>query len=253
MGPSWGETAPKGDAKARDIADTPLMVKSCHTASAATNWAPANGEKKPMNWELYAAFCVATALLALLPGPMVGVISSTGIRYGTRAALLTVGGGVMAMAIHMVIIVAATASVFVLLAGWMPFVRWAGVAYLTYLGLSAIVKSFRAEHRPERVTPRRSALLLRGLVVNVSNPKPLAFIAAFFPQFIDSTLPIGPQALVIGVSYVAITGVIDAGWALLSGKARWLFENDRARRWKDRAAGSTMLGAALGLASVRTG
>jgi len=206
-----------------------------------------------MNWELYAAFCLATAVLALIPGPMVGVITSTGIRYGSRAALLAVAGGVAAMVIHMTIIVAATASIFVFLDTWMPLIRWAGVAYLCYLALDAFWKSFRDEPHALPAPPRRSALFVRGLAVNVSNPKPLAFIAAFFPQFIDASLPIGSQVLTLGVSYVLIGATIDSGWAFASGKARWLFESDRARRWKERFAGTALLSAAAGLASIRAG
>jgi threonine/homoserine/homoserine lactone efflux protein len=205
-----------------------------------------------MNWELYAAFCAATAVLTLIPGPMVGVITGTGIRFGVRAALLAVAGGVTAMTIHMVIIVVATASMSLFLATWMPLLRWVGVAYLCYLGAAAFLRSFRAEPGETPPEPRRSALFARGLVVNVSNPKPLAFIAAFFPQFIDASLPIGPQVLIMGVSYVAIGGTLDAGWALVSGKARWLFESDRARRWKERVAGTALIGGAAGLASART-
>lgn len=205
-----------------------------------------------INWELFAAFCVATAALALLPGPMVGVITSTGIRYGVRPALLSVAGGVSAMTIHMVIMVAATASALHFLTSWMPLIRWVGVAYLCYLGIDALLKSFRDAPHVLPTPPRRSALFIRGLMVNVSNPKPLAFIAAFFPQFIDTSLPIGPQVIVMGVGYVAIGGGIDTGWALVSGRVRWVFESDRARRWKERAAGTALLGAAAGLAAMRT-
>jgi len=214
---------------------------------------PVQREKTSMNWELYAAFCVASAVLALIPGPMVGVITSTGLRYGVRAALLTVAGGTIAMVIHMAVVMLATASIFLFLETWMPLIRWAGVAYLTYLGINALWNSFRPAPDTLPAPPRRRALFTRGLAVNVSNPKTLAFIAAFFPQFIDGALPIGPQLLVLGVSYTFIVTAIDCGWAFTSGKARWLFESDRARRWKERAAGTALLSAATGLASVRTG
>lgn len=252
MGPSLREFAWL-PCERRGIADAPLMVKSAKTGAPCNGTGEPDHEEPGMNWELFAAFFLASAVLALIPGPMVGVITSTGIRYGTRAALHTVAGGVAAMAIHMIIVVAATASIFLFLETSMPVIRWAGVAYLAYLGADAIWKSFRPAPDKLPAPPRRAALFTRGLAVNVSNPKTLAFIAAFFPQFIDANLPLGPQLILLGITYALVVGAIDVGWAFVSGKARWLFESDGARRWKERAAGTALLGAAAGLASIRTG
>lgn len=206
-----------------------------------------------MNWELFAAFCAASAVLAVIPGPAVGAITSTGLSLGIRAGLLTALGGIAAIVVHMALVVGATASLFLFLDHWMPLIRWIGVAYLIYLG----VEAWRGAGKNEGALPARrtgpAALFARGFIVNVTNPKALGFIAAFFPQFIDASMPLGQQVALLSASYLIIMGSIDVGWALASGHAHALFQNPVVRKWRGRVSGTVLFGAAAGLASVRTG
>jgi len=204
-----------------------------------------------MNWELFVAFCGASAILGLIPGPAVGAISSVGIAHGTRAAMMTVAGGLCAAALHMALVVAATASLFLFLENWMELIRWIGVGYLIYLGVQSWRASAHAANEQADV-PRKGALFLRGFIANATNPKALGFIAAFFPQFVDASLPIGPQIVMMSTAYLGILVVIDSGWGFASGTGNRMFQSASAKRIKDRISGSVMIGAAAGLAAVRT-
>lgn len=205
-----------------------------------------------LNWELFIAFCGASIALGLLPGPAVGAISSVGLAHGTRAAMMTVAGGLCAAALHMVLVVAATASLFLFLEAWMPLIRWLGVAYLLYLGVQSFLpdRSSARDGAPE--VPGNHALFLRGFIANATNPKALGFIAAFFPQFVDAALPVGPQIAMMSASYLIILIIVDTGWGFASGAGNRLFQSKRAKQIKSRISGSIMVGAAAALATVRS-
>ena len=100
------------------------------------------------------------------------------------------------------------------------------------------------------MSPGRS-LFLQGLVVTTANPKSMFFLAAFFPQFVDSAAPPVLQFSVLGVSFLVITYVFTALWALVAGRARTLLQTPTGALLRNRVSGGLMIGAGLGLAVAR--
>ena len=239
--------------EAGDIADTPHMVKSYAAASPSKFGETKNYEECTVNWELFSAYCLAVVVLGLLPGPAVGAITATGLAHGTRAAMLVVGGTMVAVVIQMSLIVSFTTSFLDLISEWLPLIRWGGVAYLLYLGFEAFRSAGKDESASAVDAPSQAGFALRGFLVNISNPKALGFFVAFFPQFIDTSLPLVFQMAVLAISYFAIMSVIDSSWAIAGGRANHLLQSKRARMWRDRVSGSFLIGAAVALASVRKG
>ena len=86
-----------------------------------------------MNWELYAAFILASALLAVVPGPNVALIIATSLQRGAKSGLQVVLGTSSAQSIQLSLAVLGLATIAVFLAGIFEWLRWAGVAYLLYL------------------------------------------------------------------------------------------------------------------------
>jgi threonine/homoserine/homoserine lactone efflux protein len=195
------------------------------------------------------AFALATAILILIPGPIVALIVSNSVAYGTRYGLLTILGSGLAMVLHMVVILFGMSAALGALGHWFEVLRWAGVAYLVWLGIQA----WRApavdltQVRAQPKSPREIAF--RGFLVALSNPKTLAFYGAFFPQFISADLPAGPQLAVLCVIFVAIGVGIDSLWALMAGRLRRLLAVHG--QWRNRITGGLLMGAGLGLAMVR--
>lgn len=100
---------------------------------------------------------------------------------------------------------------------------------------------------------RGRALFLQSLAVTTANPKTLIFFAAFFPQFIDPVAPLSLQLPILAVSFLVITYVFTAVWALLAGRAGRFFRSRRRIRLRNRLTGGLMMGAGLGLALARRG
>ena len=141
--------------------------------------------------DLYLTFALATFVLMVTPGPNMALTVANSLAHGPRRALLTVAGAASALAVHLSVVTIGLGWMTSLLADWFEWLRWIGVAYLLYLGVSywrsAPVDLTRTA--PERRSPR--AMVLRALLVSLSNPKTLLFYGALFPQFLSGGLMIG--------------------------------------------------------------
>ena len=206
-----------------------------------------------MDLILYIAFFAATTIMILLPGPSVMLTVAHAISFGWRRALATVAGATIGVGIQLAITLVGMTSLMVLMAAWFEWLRWAGVAYLVYLG----IQQWRAPPEPDAAPEVRSgrSLLIQGVVVTTANPKSMIFLAAFFPQFVDPLAAPGPQFVLLGVTFLAITFGFTALWAVAAGRAGTAFRTrkgaHRGIRLRNRITGSLMIGAGLGLALAR--
>src|ERR1700722_12448729 len=124
----------------------------------------------PMSLQLYFAFVAACIGLALLPGPIVTLLIANGLRHGTRAALINIAGVQAGLAIVIGIVAIGLTSLMATMGYWFDWVRFAGAAYLVWLGIKLIrapVEAVSAEAPP----PPRGGFFLQGFLVALSNPK----------------------------------------------------------------------------------
>ena len=200
-----------------------------------------------MSPALFGAFVGATAILMLIPGPNVALIVANSLAFGVRAGLVTVAGTSAAMVVQLAVATLGVTALLGALAQAFGLLRWLGVAYLVWLG----VQAWRTPADDLGQTRAVSAgkIFGRGFLVSLTNPKTLAFYAAFLPQFLDPSAPLGPQMAILGASFVATALVIDGGWALVAGRVRPLVA--RFGRLRNRLTGAILVGAAVGLSLAR--
>ena len=194
-------------------------------------------------------FAGASLALIAMPGPSVIYIVTRSVSQGRRAGLVSVLGieagalvHVTAAALGVSALVASSATAFSVL-------KYAGAAYLLYLGLRKLrerpVEPAHERH-VERAYPR---LFWEGALVNALNPKTATFFVAFLPQFIDPARgSVAFQALVLGLLFVVIAVVSDGVWALAAGAAARRLRTARGHGALARISGGVYLG--LGAASA---
>ena len=205
-----------------------------------------------MDWEIFVAFVIATAIMISLPGPSVLLTVAHGITHGCHRALVTVAGATTGVAVQLAVAVIGLASLLHVVAEAFEWVRWAGAAYLIYLG----IKQWRSANAIAAGTaPTASGrnLFLQGLIITIPNPKSLIFIAAFLPQFIDASRPLETQLAIIVPTFLVITFSVTALWAVAAGGARRFLSSPRALKAVARVSGGMMVGAGVGLALARRG
>ena len=202
-----------------------------------------------MSIELYLAFVAASVALALLPGPIVTLVIANGLRHGTRAALTNIAGVQAGVAIVIGIVAIGLTSLMATMGYWFDWVRFAGAAYLVWLGIRLIrepVAGVEADAPP----PPRGGFFLQGFLVALSNPKLLVFFGAFIPQFVDLSQDHLSQVTLLGVTFMVIAALTDATYALLAGRVRRFFSARRTRTLS-RVSGSFMIGGGIWLALTR--
>jgi homoserine/homoserine lactone efflux protein len=201
-----------------------------------------------MNWHLFSAFLLITVVLFLTPGPIVTLIIATGARQGTRAALLTVAGASTGNALLLACIAFGLGWILKTSAEVFDYVRWVGAAYLIWLGIQA----WRHAGAPAQAAQLGGHVhARRGFVVAMTNPKSIAFFTAFLPQFIDPTLPVERQLLVMCAVSVTLGSLLDAGWAIAAGLGRAWFMKPQHNRLLGRLSGAVLIGGGIWLSLQR--
>jgi threonine/homoserine/homoserine lactone efflux protein len=203
-----------------------------------------------MSMQLYLAYVAACIALALLPGPVVTLVIANGLRHGTRAALTNVAGAQVGLAIVIGVVAIGLTSLMATMGYWFDWVRFAGAAYLVWLGIRLIRAPAMLQATDAAPPPPRGGFFLQGLLVLLSNPKVLVFFGAFLPQFIDMNEATLPQIVLLGLTFMATVACSDAVYALLAGRARAILSARRARLLS-RVSGGFMIGGGVWLALTR--
>src|SRR6187401_131206 len=203
-----------------------------------------------MSLQVYLAFVVACIALALIPGPVVTLVIANGLRYGTRAALTNIAGVQAGLTIVIGIVAVGLTTLMATMGYWFDWVRFAGAAYLVWLGIKLIRSPVEGVDTDEPPPPPRGGFFLQGFLVLLSNPKVLVFFGAFIPQFMDMEKDHLPLVALLGITFMVIAASTDAVYALLAGRARLFFSKQRTRMLS-RISGGFMIGGGIWLALTR--
>lgn len=201
----------------------------------------------------YLSFLAFAALLAVAPGPDTFLTLRATVVGGRGRGLLTAAGITAAGTVQGVL---AATGLGALLAQSEPVfavVRWAGVAYLTWLGINAVRDALRRDGSvwtvgAGRSRVRRWTALRQGFVCNITNPKVLAFNLAVLPQFVGDGQGL-PALLAYALTLVAIGTLVLLAVVWVAGFAATALTRPRFRRGVDGATGVVMLGFATALAA----
>jgi threonine/homoserine/homoserine lactone efflux protein len=203
-------------------------------------------------WPLLAAFLVASLILAVTPGPGVFYIVTRTLAQGRRAGLASVGGVALGNLGNALGAAVGLAALFAISSLAFAAVKYAGAAYLIYLG----VRTLRVDRAPAELPPPPGAsgsrIMRDGFVVALLNPKTAIFFAAFLPQFIGPGVAPMCQSGALGALFVAIAATTDSGYALAASSiAPRLARLGRARRLGRGASAAAFIG--LGLYTAVSG
>jgi threonine/homoserine/homoserine lactone efflux protein len=94
-------------------------------------------------------------------------------------------------------------------------------------------------------------MFLQAYIVTALNPKGIVFFIAFVPQFVNASMPILPQFVIMTATFVSLAAVNVAVWAVMAGALREKFRNPKAMRGLTRVGGAVMIGAGLLTALTR--
>ncbi len=165
---------------------------------------------------LLLAFCGASVLLAVTPGPAVFYIVTRTLAQGRRAGLASMAGVALGNLGNALGAAVGLAALFAISSLAFTVVKYAGAAYLVYLGLKALKRPADVGVQPLGSTDWRR-IFRDGFLVALLNPKTAIFFAAFLPQFMSPNASAIGQSMMLGATFVAIAAVTDTTYAMAAG------------------------------------
>ena len=199
--------------------------------------------------ELLLLFFMTSILLGLAPGPDNLFVMAQSAQHGRKAGLLVTIGLCTGLLVHTSAVAFGLAAIFQASAVAFTVLKFVGAAYLLYLAWQAFRSSASDEGAAlvGGVNVRR--LYVRGIIMNVTNPKVSIFFLAFLPQFTDPAQgPIAPQVLLLGGLFIVATILVFGSISVLAGTMGSRFRRSavaqKALNW---IAGSIFAGLAVKL------
>jgi threonine/homoserine/homoserine lactone efflux protein len=200
-------------------------------------------------------FVAVSAVAILSPGPATLLALRNSMAWGPRTAIWSTLGNVCglfclsaAAMLGLGVLMQSSALLF-------GFVKLLGAGYLFYVGVRQLAGRGAALVPPAgtalTVAPRRARLFGEAVLTAVTNPKPILFFTALFPQFLDAHAPLLPQFLVLTALFMALSFTTLVTYSLLASRARALLARPRFSLWLGRGVGAVFVGFGATLLTLR--
>ncbi|MCM8557611.1 LysE family translocator [Sphingomicrobium sediminis] len=171
-----------------------------------------------MELSTFMLFAATTLVVVLTPGPAAIAAAAQASSNGVARTQATVAGIASANAAFFVLSATGISATIIASESIFTAIKWFGVAYLTYLGLSAIFSRTGGLQVERGEVGSLSALFGKGFLVEAANPKALLYFAAILPQFLDTSAPILPQMVIMGLVTLVFDWIVYSGYAVLGAQ-----------------------------------
>ncbi len=210
-----------------------------------------------------AEFVITSLVVAAIPGTGVFFTVSSAMSGGRSRGLVAALGCTLGIVPHIVAAMLGLSGIMQIGSTFFEVVRWAGVAYLIFMGVSLLRSGdlLGVDHVSHQSTTRRSTraqstmatVIRRGILLNLLNPKLTLFFFAFLPPFLDrSSALVNPKLLGLSAVFMAATFAVFSVYALTSAALRdRVLAAPRARVWFQRTLGSLLVGFGVRLAVAK--
>ncbi len=200
------------------------------------------------------AYCAASALLVISPGPGQALVIARSIEGGARAGMLTALGLELGTMVHTLAAALGLSAILATSATAFTVVKYAGAVYLVILGVMTLRRAGVASHATGHIralaAPTNGKLVLHGTMTGILNPKVALFFLAFLPQFVDPQRgSVFLQFVVLGVLLATLGFIGDSAISLITERVRGqMAASGRFQVWRERIVGSVLIGLGVRLA-----
>jgi homoserine/homoserine lactone efflux protein len=208
-----------------------------------------------MEWSTWLTFFIASWAISISPGAGAVAAMSAGLAHGFARGYWLTFGLILGFWSQLAMVGAGLGALIAASSAAFALVKWLGVAYLLWLGISqwrSNASTLNANAGGAAGIPRR-ALVMRGWALNTVNPKGTLFMLAVVPQFIDPTHPLLPQYLAIAATLAFTDLVVNAGYTAFAARVLAAFRTPGRLRCLNRIFGGLFIGLATVLATFKRG
>lgn len=206
-----------------------------------------------MNTELWLAYVTTVLILMSTPGPSHLLMLSNSLGNGFNRSLATAAGDLSANLIQMTVASLGVVSLIYSSKAFFVFIKWAGVSYLIYMGVTQFMKHFDPSVSALSRTRSLRSLFWQGFATSAANPKAVIFFAALFPQFVVPGTTTANQFVILGVTYLFIDGCFLMIYGGFAGFIQSRFQRHVGRHMNQISGALLVLAATLlGLKEIKT-
>lgn len=206
-----------------------------------------------MSLRLLVIFTVTEFFLCLTPGPAVLLVVSQGMRNGFKSSLRGALGVITGNTIYFALSALGLGALLLASATLFQIIKWAGAAYLIFIGLRMLFAKTHQQPASQDVPARKRSVKLfsHGLITQLSNPKAIVFFSALLPQFVTPGDRMIEQFVILGIISLAVEFPVLLAYGWMAERGSRFIAGGRFAALPDRIAGGFLIGAGVSLATVQ--
>lgn len=199
-----------------------------------------------MAWDQWLSFFAAAWIISLSPGAGAVASMSTGQTVGFRRGYWNIVGLQLGLILQVIIAAAGLGAILAASEPAFQLVKWCGVAYLLYLGWKQWTSggSSATSMEAARADVKAGKLVLKGFLVNMSNPKAIVFLLAVLPQFLNMSQPVLMQYVWMTITLVVVDSIVMTGYTGLASRVLQALRSASQQKMLNRTFGGLFMGAA---------
>ena len=209
-----------------------------------------------MNIELLVMYTVVSFFYVISPGPAVFLAISNGMREGMTTVAISSLGNITGLFLLSTLSILGLGALLAASSTLFLVVKVIGASYLVYLGIKQfkLAKNAKISTAEQMETSKRSkkAYFYESFLLAATNPKPILFFAALFPQFLDLNTSIAPQFFAMTGIFMVLSFVSLFSYGYISKSAKSLFDNEKGVAWFHRVTGGLFVGMGFGLLQLKS-
>lgn len=199
-----------------------------------------------MELNVWLTLLLATIAISVSPGAGAVVSMNYGIKYGLKKSYAAIFGLQAGLLIQTFVVVIGLGAIIAKSVLVFTIIKWIGVLYLVYMGLSKIFEKVELSEDGEQIKEYSAKkAFLSATLINVTNPKATVFLVAFIPQFLNPNESLWLQFGIICLTLVVIDVIVMTGYSSMASKLKFLIKDAKAMKIQNRITGSFLIIAAI--------
>ncbi len=208
-----------------------------------------------MNTEIVLLYILVSFFYILSPGPAVFLAITNGITSGMKVVAFSSLANILGLFLLSSISMLGLGALLLSSAVLFMIVKIIGAIYLVYLGVKQILRakshSFLETGQQGREHRGYRACFMESFFLAVTNPKPILFFVALFPQFITTDQAIAPQFITLTGIFMAISFLVLYGYGYIAKSARKVLSQPSILQWFHRTTGGLFIFMGLSLLKLK--
>ena len=205
-----------------------------------------------MQFDIWLTMFLASLAISISPGAGAVVSMNYGLKYGLKKSYPAIFGLQIGYLIQTFIVVIGLGAIIAKSVLIFTIIKWIGVAYLVYLGLSKIFEKIEIIEEEQHINNYDSKkAFVSASLINLTNIKATVFLVAFIPQFLDPTVSIWLQFIIIGLTLSIVDIFVMTGYSSMASKLKFLIKDAKAIKIQNRITGTFLILAAVLMSNAK--